>query len=59
MDDEYIDTAVAMMKLARENFLALFDSKNYKKGAANGIISDIMNKNADFMEKTHKLFSKD
>ena len=59
MDDEYIDTAVAMMKLARENFLALFDSKNYKKGAANGIISDIMNKNADFMAKTNKLFSKD
>ena len=59
LDDEYIDTAVAMMKLARENFLTLFDSKNYKKGVANGIISDIMNKNDDFMEKTHNLFSKD
>lgn len=59
LDNEYIDTAVAMMKLARENFLALFDSKNYKKGTANGIISDIMNKNADFMAKTNKLFSKD
>ncbi len=59
MDDEYIDTAVAMMKLARENFLVLFDSKNYKKGSANGIISDIMNENADFMAKTSKLFSKD
>ncbi len=59
LDDEYIDTAVAMMKLARENLLALFDSKNYKEGAAKGIISDIMNKNADFMAKTNKLFSKD
>lgn len=57
LDDEYIDTAVAMMKLARENLLALFDSKNYKEGAAKGIISDIMNKNADFMTKTNKLFS--
>lgn len=58
MDRAYIDTAVAMMKLARENFLVLFNSKNYKKGAASGMISDIMNKNTDFMAKTHKLFSK-
>ena len=57
MDDEYIETAVAMMKLARENFLTLFDSKNYKKGDGKSIISDIMNKNDDFMAKTQKLFS--
>ncbi|MBD5452956.1 MAG: hypothetical protein HDR30_01335 [Lachnospiraceae bacterium] len=57
LDDEYIDTAVAMMKLARENFLTLFDSKNYQKGDGRFIISDMINKNDDFMTKTKKLFS--
>ena len=57
LDDEYIDTAVAMMKLARENFLVLFDGKNYQKGAGKRIISDMISKNDDFMAKTKKLFS--
>ena len=57
-EKEYKDVAVSMMKLARENFLALFDSKNYQKGDGKLIISDIINKNAEFMEDTKKLFSK-
>ncbi|MCI9014522.1 MAG: hypothetical protein HFI59_11325 [Lachnospiraceae bacterium] len=57
MDEDYIDTAVAMMNLARENFLVLLDSKDYQKGDGRYIISDIINKNDDFMAKTHKLFS--
>lgn len=57
MDEDYIDTAVAMMNLARENFLVLLDSKDYQKGDGRYIISDIINKNDDFIAKTHKLFS--
>ncbi|MDE5599182.1 MAG: hypothetical protein K2J04_15310 [Lachnospiraceae bacterium] len=57
-EKEYTDVAVSMMKLARENFLALFDSKNYQKGDGKLIISDMINKNAEFMEDTKKLFSK-
>ena len=57
MDEDYIDTAVAMMNLARENFLVLLDSKDYQKGDGRYIISYIINKNDDFMAKTHKLFS--
>lgn len=57
MDKEYQDTAISMMKLAREGFLALFDSTNYKKGVTTGILSDILNKNPNFMVKTKKLFS--
>ncbi|MDE6845504.1 MAG: hypothetical protein K2J99_07035 [Lachnospiraceae bacterium] len=57
-EKEYADVAVAMMKLARENFWALFDSKNYQKGDGKRIISDIINKNADFLADTKKLFSK-
>lgn len=58
LDRDYIDTAVSMMKLARENFLVLLDSKNYQKGDGKHIISDIINENDDFMAKTNKLFSK-
>ena len=38
MDEDYIDTAVAMMNLARENFLVLLDSKDYQKGDGRYII---------------------
>ena len=41
-----------------ENFLALLGSKNYQKGDGRRIISDMINKNADFMADTKKLFSK-
>ena len=57
-EKEYKDVAVSMMELARENFLALFHSKNYQKGDGKLIISDIINKNADFLADTKKLFSK-
>ena len=57
-EKEYKDVAVAMMKLARENFLALFDGKNFPKGDGKRIISDMINENAYFMEDTKKLFSK-
>lgn len=57
-DDEYRNTAVSMMKQAREEFLSLFNTMNYKNGAAIGIISSIMSNNADFLQKTQKLFSK-
>ncbi len=54
---EYCDMAFSMMRLARENFLALCDDKNNQKGAAKGIISDIINENDVFMEMTKELFS--
>ena len=57
-EKEYKDVAVAMMKLARENFLALFDGKNCPKGDGKRIISDMINENAYFLEDTQKLFSK-
>ena len=57
-EKEYKDVAVSMMKLARENFLVLFDSKSYQKGDGRRIISDMINENAEFMEDTKKLFSK-
>ena len=57
-EKEYAGVAVSMMKLARENFLALFDNKNYQKGDGKRIISDIINKNASFLSDTKKLFSK-
>ena len=55
---EYCDMAFSMMRLARENFLALCDGKNSQEGVAKGIISDIINENAVFMEMTKELFSK-
>ncbi|WP_099467160.1 hypothetical protein [Konateibacter massiliensis] len=58
-DDEYRKTTISMMQQAREEFLALFKTMNYKQGAAIGIISGIMNNNADFVFKTQKLFSKE
>lgn len=56
-DKEYQHMAVSMMKQARGEFLALVQNSNYKKGAAIGIISGILNQNIDFLEKTKKLFS--
>lgn len=56
-EKEYKDVAVAMMKLAHENFLALLNSKSCQKGDGKRIISDIINENADFMADTQKLFS--
>lgn len=56
-DRDYQSAAVSMMKQAREEFLMLFNNTDYKKGAAIGIISDILNKNEDFMLKTQKLFA--
>lgn len=56
LDKEYRNTAVSMMKQARNDFLKLFNNQNYKKGVAIGVISDILNKNEDFMKKTQKLF---
>ena len=56
-DDEYIKTAVSIMRQAREQFLSLFWGPNYQQGAMKDIVSQIMNGNDDFMEKTQKLFS--
>ncbi len=56
-DTEYRDSAASIMEQAREKFLAAFRSPGYKKGAAIGILSDILNENASFVAKTKKLFS--
>ena len=56
-DDEYIKTAVSIMRQAREQFLSLFWGPNYQQGAMKDIVSQIMNGNDDFMEKTQMLFS--
>ena len=56
-DDEYIKIAVSIMRQAREQFLSLFWGPNYQQGAMKDIVSQIMNGNDDFMEKTQKLFS--
>jgi len=56
LDKEYRNTAVSLMEQAHNDFLELFNNQNYKKGASIGVISDILNKNEDFMEKTQKLF---
>ena len=56
-DQEYIKTAVSIMMQAREQFLSLFWGPNYQQGAMKDIVSQIMNGNDDFMEKTQKLFS--
>ena len=55
IDKEYIDTAISMMKQAREEFLALFKTGNYKQGTAREILSGIMNSNTDFVLKTQTL----
>lgn len=56
-DEEYKKTAVSIMMQAREQFLSLFWGPNYQQGAMKDIVSQIMNGNDDFMEKTQKLFS--
>ena len=56
-DQEYIKTAVSIMKQAQEQFLSLFWGPNYQQGVMKDIVSQIMNGNDDFMEKTQKLFS--
>ena len=56
-DTEYRDTTVSIMEQAREKFLAVFKNTGYKKGAAIGILSDIMNANAGLLTNTQKLFS--
>jgi len=55
---EYRDTAVSMMKQARERFLALREKPDYKQGVATGIIWHIMSADAKFCDKTQKLFAK-
>lgn len=47
-DTEYRDLAVSIMEQAREKFLVAFKGFGYKKGAAAGILSDIMNENISF-----------
>lgn len=56
-DTEYRDIVVSIMEQAREKFLTAFKSSGYKKGAATGIRSDILNENANFVAITQKLFS--
>ena len=56
-DTEYRDIVVSIMEQAREKFLTAFKSSGYKKGAATGILSDILNENANFVAITQKLFS--
>lgn len=55
-DETYRNTAVSIMRQAREEFLGVFNSENYKKGAAVEIIASVLNKNTDFLVKTQKLF---
>ena len=56
-DEEYKKTAVSIMKQAKEQFLSLFWGPNYQQGVMKDIVSQIINGNDDFMEKTQKLFS--
>ena len=56
-DTEYRDSAVSIMEQAREKFLTAFNSFGYKKGAATGILSDILNENTSFVVNTQKLFA--
>ena len=56
-DTEYKDTAISIMEQAREKFLTGFKSSGYQKGAAIGILSDILNENVSFVANTKKLFS--
>ncbi len=57
LDAQYRDTAVSIMEQSKEKFLAAFKSLGYKKGAAIGILSDIMNENSNFIVNSRKLFS--
>ena len=56
-DTQYQKTAVSIMEQAKETFLAAFKNSGYKKGAAAGILSDILNENTSFVVNTKKLFS--
>ena len=48
-DTQYQKTAVSIMKQAREQFLAAFESINYKKGTATSILSDILSVNTTYI----------
>ena len=50
-DMQYQKTAVSIMKQAREQFLAAFESINYKKGTATSILSDILSVNTTYISK--------
>lgn len=56
-DDEYRDTAISMMKQAREEFLSAFHTNKYRKGIGAQLVVKIMNNNTDFCRKTKALFS--
>ena len=58
IDKEYADTATSMMRQAREEFLALFKTPDYKKGSAQDVLSRIMSNNIEFVLKTQR-FNKD
>ena len=55
MDEEYRNTAISIMKQAREQFLTLFLNTGYRKGTAIQVVSKLMYADSDFMEKTQKL----
>ena len=57
IDKEYQNTAISMMKKAREDFLAFRNETNYKKGTSIGILLDALHSNVNFMVETRKLFS--
>lgn len=56
-DTKYRDAAITIMEQAREKFLMACKSSGYKKGAAIGMLSDILHENASFAANTKKLFS--
>ena len=57
IDKKYQNTAISMMKKAREDFLAFRKETNYKKGTSIGILLDALHSNVNFMVETRKLFS--
>lgn len=55
IDKKYADTATSMMRQARDEFLTLFKTVDYKKGSVREILSDIMSNNTEFVLKTQRL----
>lgn len=53
---QYRRSVVAMMKQGREDFLALFQKLDGKKGLAKDIIVGLMNRSNGFWEKTRELW---
>lgn len=56
--EEYRDTAISMMKEAKEKLIKMYEEPDCKKGIGKKIILNLMNSNLFFKEKTQQLFFK-